>query len=214
MHKIFKILISVSLLSFSLNVNADGVLIPAPNRIDMAHDLARNLVYISNGAEVLRYDVAAGSFLSSYNPGGTLSGMDISPDGNTLAVADRTRSETEVWVHLIDLNSDVSRKVIFPRAFYEGGTFTVSFGADGALLISSTFEGSGWVPLRKYDPASDTYSVIGSVRQNTMLSASADANVIAYAESNISSGPIGRYNVISQLLEKGPGTGWFNFEIG
>lgn len=214
MNNIYKIFTALSLFSIALTSYAVGTFIPAPNRIDMSHDFSRNLVYISNGTEVLRYDVNANTFMPSYILGGSLSGMDISPDGNTLAVADRTRSETEVWVHLVNLNTGVASKVVFPRAFYEGGTFTVSYGNDGKVLVTSTFEGSGWVPLRKYDPATDTHEEIRSVRQNTMLAASGDAGTIVYAENNISSGPIGRYNVASQTIDLGPGTGWFNYEIG
>ena len=72
--------------------------------------------------------------------------------GNTLAVADRSRTSTNVWIHLVDLNANTNHRAFFPRASGEGGTFTVAWGADGAILISGTYEGSGWVPLRRYDP--------------------------------------------------------------
>lgn len=56
-----------------------------------------------------------------------------------------------IW--LIDLPTGTAQKVTFPRAFSEGGTYSVAYAIDGALLISGTFEGSGWVPLRRNDPA-------------------------------------------------------------
>ena len=71
-----------------------GVLIPAANRVDMVYDDARRLVYISQGPQILRYDVDADAFLSPLAIGGDLGGMDLSPDGQTLAVADRAPSET------------------------------------------------------------------------------------------------------------------------
>ena len=45
------------------------------------------------------------------------------------------------------------RTVSFVRNFGEGGTFSVAYGNDGKLLVTSKYEGSGWVPLRIYDPS-------------------------------------------------------------
>jgi hypothetical protein len=215
MYKIlFRLFSGFTFLFIVLNAQAAGVFVPAPDRIDMTHDLARNITYISNGSQILRYDNSSASFLTPYELGGFLSGIDLSPDGNTLAVADRASDTTHLWIHLVNLNTGASSKVSFPRAFSEAGSFTVSYGKDGKLLVSSMFLGSGWVPLRKYDPVTGAVETLESVRQNTMLSASGDAGTISYTESNISSGPIGRYNVDSQFLEQGPGTSWFTYEVG
>lgn len=191
-----------------------STLIPAANRVDMIYDDARHLIYISQGTQVLRYHVDTETFWSPLEIGGDLSGMDLSPDGQTLAVADRTRSETQVWIHLIDLDTGASTPVGFARAFAEGGTWTVAYGRDHRLLIASRFEGSGWVPLRRYDPATATTETLASIRQDSMLTSSGDAEAVAYAEHNISSGPIGKYDVPSTTLITGPTTGWFGYEIG
>jgi hypothetical protein len=198
---------------------ASGTLIPAPSRVDMVYDSARDTVYITSGTSVLRYQIGTNSFLSPIELGGSLSGIDLSPDGNTLAVADKTRSTTEVWIHLVDLNSGVSRKVTFPRASYEGGTFTVAFAGDGAVVVTSTVEGSGWVPMRRHDPATGATSVLASsVRLDTMLAASGDRGVIGFAESDASDGPFGRYRVTDgNLLRKSgytDGTSKYNYEMG
>ena len=118
-------------------------------------------------------------------------GIDLSPDGNTLAVADKSSCR----IHLIDLLTEQITTVDFSPARMEGGTFSVAYGNDGRLLVSTRFNGSGWVPLRRYDPSSGAIDVIRSVRQDTMLSASADGSVIAFAESNTTGGPFGRYRV-------------------
>jgi hypothetical protein len=213
--RFFQQLSGLFFILFVLDAQAVGVYIPASARVDMTHDSARNVIYISNGSQILRYDLGSASFLTPYGLGGSLSGIDLSPDGNTLAVADRAYDATNLWIHLINLNTGVSSKITFPREFYEGGAFTVSYGNDGKLLVSSMFQGSGWVPLRKYDPTTGDVEILKSmVRQDTMLNASGDAGTIAYTESNISSGPIGRYNVDDQVLEQGPSTGWFTFEVG
>src|SRR5438046_156427 len=81
---------------------AVGTLIPAPNRVDMVHDTARDVLYITSGNSVLRYHVGSDAFLSPIQLTGTLLGIDLSTDGNTLVVADRTRTESNVWVHVVD----------------------------------------------------------------------------------------------------------------
>jgi len=214
MKFITRIFLNLTVLFISCHAYAQGTLIPAANRVDMVHDFSRNIIYISNGSQILRYDVQSSSFLSPYDLGGTLLGMDISPDGNTLAVADSQNSPTESWIHLVNLFDGTSRKASFARNYYDGGTWTVAYGSDNSILVTSRFNGSGWVPLRRYDTTTHAFETISSVRQDTMITASGDANIIAYAESNISSGPVGKYHVNSKLLENGPQTGWFTFEIG
>jgi uncharacterized repeat protein (TIGR01451 family) len=211
-------IILATLVFYPSSVSAEGIFIPAASRVDMVYDSTRDVVYITNGDSVLRYHLTSATFLSPFQLGGSLSGIDLSPDGNTLVVADRQRSGTQVWIHLVDLNTEQSRQVFFPRAFYEGGTFTAVYANDGTIFITSRFEGSGWVPMRRYDPVNDTTTIIASVRQDTMLAASADGNTIAFAESNISDGSWGIYDVTTEALTRRTGytngTGWFNYEIG
>jgi len=198
--------------------HAEGTFIPAPNRVDMVYDAARDVVYITNGDSVLRYHLGSSTFLTPLVLGGSLRGIDISPNGNTIAVADGLRTDTNVWIHLIDLTNGHSKKVLFPRDFSEGGTFSVAYGSDGAILVSSTFEGSGWVPLRRYDPIHATTTTLASIRQDSMLTASADRSMIAYEESNISDGRWGTYAVATGIVTSRAwyenGTSWFNYEIG
>ena len=187
-------------------------LISAANRVDMVYDAGRDILYITSGSTVLRYQLASDSFLTPFQLSGSLMGIDLSPDGNTLIVADSTAT-SNVWVHVIDLTSGQSRQAFFPAAFYESGTFAVAFGGDGAALISSRFAGSGWVPLRRYDPVSGlTTTIAGSVRQDSMVSSSGDGSTIVIAENNISSGPFSRYDVALRAITKSGGTGWFNYE--
>jgi hypothetical protein len=198
---------------------AVGTFVPAPQRTDMVYDDRRDLLYISNGSQLLRYQLSAGAFIDPLELGGSLKGMDISPDGSLLAVADTSydSASNSNWVHLVDLGSMTVRKLNFTRASSEGGTFTVAWGGDGSLLVSSTFLGSGWVPLRRYVPGTGQVTTLASVRQDTMLRASADGSVIGFAESNISDGRFGRYRVSDGhlLFRQGysDGTGWFNYEI-
>lgn len=197
---------------------AEGGFIAAPNRVDMVHDSQRNILYITSGSQVLRYNLKTKSFLSSFQLGGKLMGIDLSPDGDTLAVADDSIANGQLWIHLVNLRNNSIRKVTFLLGSWEGGSFSVAFGRDGNILITSQFQGSGWVPLRRYNPANGKTDALLTITQNSMLTSSADGAVIAFAESNIGDGSWGRYRVSDGNIVKRTGytdgTGWFNYEIG
>lgn len=197
--------------------NAEGVFIPVPNRVDMVHDAERHILYITAGDRVLRYDLHAQKFISPWVLGGNLMGIDISLDNSMLAVADSSFADGHLWIHLINLRTSSIRRVTFPQSLYEGGTYSVAFGSDGNVLITSQFQGSGWVPLRRYNPVNGSVTTLLSVRQDTMLTSSADGNVIGFAESNEIPGPWGRYRVSDGNIVEHRGTAgipWFVYEIG
>ncbi len=195
-------------------IYAAGTFISAPSRRDIVHDPVRNILYITSGSEVLRYNLTTQQFLSPYQLGGNLMGIDLSPDNNTLAVADGTYSTTQAWIYLVDLETSTSKKVIFPLSAYDQtwGTFSVAFGSDGNVLIT---ENDQWSPLRKYNPTTGALTtLLDFVSGATMLSASADGNVIGFAEGGTTTGTWGRYRVSDgNIVVRSPGTYGFNFEI-
>lgn len=193
---------------------ADGKLVSAPNRVDIAYDDARGLLYITSGDEMLRYQLSTQSFQTAVTiSGSNLYGMDISPDGSTAALADTNYSNGDNYVHLVDLDTLNVNTVSFPEDG-AAGTYTVAYGGNGTLVVSSEFSGSGWVNLWLYDPSSGTETNLGSVRQNTMLTPSANGKVVALAEANDSGGPFGYYQFNKNTLDQNGSSGWFNFEIG
>jgi hypothetical protein len=200
-------------------VQAVGTFISAPARVDMVYDSARDVVYITNGDSVLRYHLGTNTFISPFTiQGSNLSGIDLSPDGNTLVVADKRRLDTIVWVYAIDLSTQQIRQLPMTRAFMEGGTYAVAYADDGTVLLTSIFEGSGWIPLRRLNPITGVWSELAQVRNNSMVTASGDLGIIGYAEADSSDGPFGRYRVADgNLLKKfgyTDGTAWYNYEIG
>lgn len=113
--------------------SADWTFISAPNRVDMVHDPIRNFLYITSGGQVLQYDLKAQQFLSPYQLGGNLKGIDVSPDAQTLAVADNGQT----GIVLIDLSTGYTKRVAFtPASSYEEGTFSVAYGNDGNIFQS------------------------------------------------------------------------------
>lgn len=194
-----------------------GTFIPAPARTDMAYDDRRGLVYVASGDEILRYRVQDGTFLAPVALGGMLQGIDISPDGDTLAVADRSHDSGQVWVFTIDLDTLEAVRVEAPADDYEAGTWTVSYAHDGSLFVTSRFAGSGWTPMRRFPSQGGEAEVLATVRQDTMLAASGDRRKIAFAESDISDGRWGVVDAVSGDIVRREwyedGTSAFNYEI-
>ena len=189
---------------------ASNVLIPVWNiPADIVPDSARGLLYMTASNQVQRYDLVNGVFLTPFTLGGNLRGIDISPDNNTLIVADTTYSGGSNWVHVIDLPSGTNHKALFP---YQPGTWAVAFGYDGAVLVTSEFLGSGWAPMRRYDPVNGNYTTVGNPLQDSMVSSSGDGRVIAVAESNSSPAPFDRYDVTRQTISTTVNLGSFLFE--
>lgn len=219
MTRKFGLIVGLLLLVLCAGVaHAQAEFLSAPNRTDMVHDGRRGVIYIANQHEILRYRVSTRRFLSPFvfDANSRFKGIDISADGTRLAIADATSSSSSVWVYVVNLNTLARTKHSFPKEFSEDGTYSVQFASDGALLITSRFAGSGWVPMRRM-ARNGSWSTIAEVRQNTMLSASGDRQTVAFAESNISDGRWGLYDVpTGQTVRRQwyeDGTSWFNYEI-
>ncbi|MGB8644598.1 MAG: hypothetical protein WCF84_05125, partial [Anaerolineae bacterium] len=55
-------------------VLAGNSFISAPNRVDMVYDVNRDLLYITSGSQVLRYNIGGQQFLDPFQVGGDLKG--------------------------------------------------------------------------------------------------------------------------------------------
>jgi len=183
---------------------------PGATDVSFGYD---DTLYATAGASILRYSTQTKSFLPSWTLGGSLLGIDLSPDGKTLAVADNSNANGLDGVDLVNTTTGQSQRITFPLQSLENGTFMVAWGANNQLLITSTFNGSGEVPLRDYNPSTNSVTTLTNVQQDTMLTPSADRQTIALAQSNDSGGPVGFYNVQSASLNPGTNTNWFVFEI-
>ena len=109
----FLAFVAVGLAGESASAQAEYVSVPT--RVDILHDEARDLLYISTSTgSVLRYQLSSKTFLTPISiPSSSLGGIDLSPDGNTLAVA----SFDVTSLHLVDLEIDQAGWA--PRIGYE-----------------------------------------------------------------------------------------------
>ena len=207
--------------------HADGVFVDAANAADMVYDDARGIMYVTNGTGVLRYDVLHNAMLPPIALGaGNLVGVDLSPDGHTLAVADAGQYDGKSMLHLVNLDTLTdSPATVLASTYGEYGLFDVHYAHDGTLLVTASYGGSGWVPLRHFDPTTTTWtnvvlpvSIGQLITQNTMLASSADRRTIGLGESNISDGRWGVYDAAVDHFDSRDGyqngTSMFNYDVG
>lgn len=167
-------------------------MIPAAGRVDIAFDAKSQVLYISGGPEVRRFDVKTKTFLEPLKLGGATMGMDVSADGKKLAVANASRGARDVFVDVVTLKTGKSKRVSFPLESGEGGSYTVAYDAQGQLLVTTSYEGSGWTPLRKYDPATGLTVKLADLSE-AAVNPSPNHKYVGVVEGNSSNGPYGIY---------------------
>lgn len=222
-HKHLLFALSLGLTAMAPEVLAVGTFVVAPQRKDMVYDDARDVVFITHGDRVLRYHVGSGAFLPPIMTGGALAGIDLSPDGNTIAVADGVNDGAKSIVYLVPVRPISGtgylrpRKFTTPNAFYEGEMHSIAYASDGTIRTTATIQaGSATLPMRRLDPATRTWTTLATVQHATMLSASGDRDTIAFAEAGVSNGPWGYLDIPSAQVIRSTffqGTSTFNYEI-
>jgi hypothetical protein len=207
------ILLRVSLITITvvgtlqMSPLADGaatMLIPAPGAVDFVEDSAHGVLYISSGSQVLRFDLGSEAFLRPFDLGGSLSGIDMSPDGTHLLVADSTYTTAEAWFYDVNPASGAGAKITYSHDGREAGAYQIRFACDGTALLSSRAAwGSGDLPIRQYDPTSGSLAVVNSIYQGACIGASADRSVVAVSETGTSPSTILRYRAATKDFVSG-----------
>ncbi|HUO06350.1 MAG TPA: hypothetical protein VMU16_14220 [Candidatus Binataceae bacterium] len=196
--------------------------IDAPNRTDMVYDSQRQVLYITSGSQVLRYSTSSNLFLSPVSLGGTLIGLDLSPDQNVLAVADETVMSLDlVYLPTADSGDVTVVKLPISAGTDEVGLFDVAFGSDSMVYASGALPAgwSGWSWLRKIDPNTGNATIIGGeqVTNYTILRASGDRHVVGICQGDISDGRWGAIDVDTGAVDFRDwyveGTSWYNYEM-
>lgn len=178
------------------------------------HAFVGDTLYVTADTRLHRYDLKRCTPLPPIALDSPPAGIDASANGRWIAVAGQGVSADKAHFYLIDRDDGgTPRKIEFPAAFYESGTYMVAWTAGDVLSITSSFAGSGWVPLRRYDPHTGAIDQVRGVRQDSMIAASGDGALLALAESNISSGPAFLWNPDAAQYAGGIDLYWFVFEI-
>ena len=126
---------------------------------DTLIDSVRGLIYIStDSGEILRYDIEAEAFLSSVQLGGTLQGLALSQDGNTLVVADvdvegdlfSFDMDTVSRFHTVNLDTLETNTVFFDTGPGSGGVSALTVDENDTVLILANAFGGGSFPVRRF----------------------------------------------------------------
>ena len=176
-------------------VSAPITLIAAPNATDFVADERSGILYITSGSQVLRYNLASQAFLSPFNLGGSLTGIDLSQDGSRLLVADSSHTSTEAWFYDVNPTSGASQTITYAHASREAGAYQVRIAADGTAILSSKQAwGSVALPIRQYDLATMSVSVISYLYQGARVSSAADGSVVVVSAIGTSPSTVLRYS--------------------
>lgn len=185
-------------------------------RKDHVFDPVNRILYITTATTVQRWDAATGTLLAPWTLGGELGGIDVTPDGATILVADRTFNTTtdRGLIHRINASDGAVTTLDFALdggepSFTETGSWDVVAMNNGKAFFTTDFVGSAWVPFHQLDLATnaitsraDTLSsgFGGEVRERTWLFRNANHSVMLGLESDISSGPFFSYSAPSDTF--------------
>ncbi|BCM89672.1 hypothetical protein IAD21_01519 [Abditibacteriota bacterium] len=198
-------------------VIAGSTFVPASGFFDFVPDTGRGLVYFSRGTQILRWRRSDQSWLAPVEVGGSLRALDISPDGNTLAVADASPSTlgspTAAWarVALVNLNTLAVSNILYALRSGENGAYSLAYDAGGNLLISPSItpgQANGGA-FHIWNAASNQVSTLYArtssgtindfpVASNTAIVADTTRSCLSFVEIGSSTGNWGFYT---------PGTG-------
>jgi hypothetical protein len=187
----------------------DGEFFELGGAKDCAFDAQRQRLFVTNEKEIAVFDTKKRELVKSMEVMGKVRACDISPDFKYLAVAP-LEGQFLYWIQLEDLEIT---QVRFKASASETGVFDLCVGADNSVLFSTTFAGSGWVTLRKFDPKTTRVTELDNVRMDSVVAASGDRQFAAVAEGNISSGPLQLYDFQKRRLKKVADLQCFNYEI-
>lgn len=183
----------------------------------LGHD--QKTVYVAGGDGGLSvYDVETGDLKQSWSVGTKLGGMDISDDGRYAVVTERQPLSTTIdqygyrsytaGVYRVDLQTGTVQTYKYNLSSYDYTFYDAAILANGKVLLSQSFSGSGWVSLKTLDLATGAFATLpGSYRQDSVLTLTDDRTKVLLAESNISSAPLDLLvtggNTVSQVATNG-----------
>ena len=195
---------------------SEGIPFPSPSPTfgtpqDMVFDHGGQHLYITTREGLLwPYNLATSSLETPYQFGGSLLGLDIASDDSFILVAQHATGITQGRFQRIDLKTGAVININYTKALNnaEGGAWDVAIASNGLALASTTYNGSGWTPLRQIDlttnaitvradaPGSDTH---GNVNLAT-LRRSADRTRIHVFELGLSNHPVFAYDATTNTF--------------
>ena len=200
-HRVFLVLFLASLLRIPIHQvqSAQAWTHRVSDAQDMVHGTADGqILYVTTPNHIVRIDTTARVALEPIVLDGLLRGIDLSPSGDWLAVADAKFDADTNWIHLVPRRFGQHRKLAFPKPAGTQGTSSVAFGEDGLLLVScATKNPQDSAPLWRVDIQSGEYQEIARTGFAPLLAPSGDRRRIRVGATQHLSLPGGTYEVAS-----------------
>src|SRR5207248_11798480 len=111
---------------------------------------------------VERYQPTTGTVLTPWRVGNSLRGIDLTPDGSALLVADELRGATAGFIRRVDTNTGAVTNLTYPRNGLEGGAWDLAILKNGKALFTTAVDGSGASPVRAIDIATNVVGDAGT----------------------------------------------------
>ena len=128
--------------------------------VDHVFDPTRGLHYIStNDGKILRLDVRTREFLAPFDVGIQLGGIDITPDGSAIYVAEQEPGTTQSFIRKVDPESGAVTNLTFDRVGLEAGAYDLAVMNNGKAIFTTNYRGTGFTPVREINLVNDTISV-------------------------------------------------------
>lgn len=198
--------LSLLILTWSSAASAQ-VLIPVANRRDHVFDNVHNILYITTSrGTVERYNVATNTLLTPFTASGSqFNGIDISLDDQYVYVADGGQYGPQGIFRKFNTSTGDLTNLFYTRQVLggasEGEAWDITVTNAGHAIVTTDYNGSGFIPMRRLDLATDTFSsAIKTVSERTILHRSSIGNWVFYLEGNETPGPYGVYDPATQTF--------------
>jgi YVTN family beta-propeller protein len=164
-------------------------------------------VYLTNSSsnEVEVFSLQTFSLGLPIAVGSLPAGLDASPDGSTLYVANSGGNNISV----VDLTKGVetNKIIVAPAQFSNDTPFSIAVAQSGLVFFSTTFAGSGFgARMLQLDPVSEIVTqrkdfwLGGTTTEATFLKASGDRSAIGIMAGDISSAPVFKYTSLTNTF--------------
>jgi hypothetical protein len=192
---------------------------------DMVFDAVGKYLYISTSFGLVeRYNLSTGSLETPYDLGGSLNGLDISPDDSFLLVAQASFGPTEGTLEKVDLSTGAITGINYTldTVLGEAGVWDVAIASNGLAFMTTQYPGSGWTPLRQLDLSTDEFMirsdapgsgpfgyVDGGSTDGTKIYRGADRTRLCFLEGGASDGPFFTYDAATDTFGPNVRTNYF-----
>lgn len=135
-----------------------------PNIVDHVFDGTTGIDYAATSAgNIERYDSRIGKLLAPFPVGVSPGGLDITPDGRYLYVAEQQPGTTQSFVRKVDTQTGAVTNLAFDRIGAESGSFDVTILNNGKAFFTTRQAGAARGNLREITLATDAIAIRGGL---------------------------------------------------